>query len=122
MDTSPVTPYKISPSDGGIVDVIRPPIARIAAVNPFEYPFFSMSGPRIRLSIAASAVADPEIPPIRQDNNTDTCASPPRICPVARLQNLISLDVIPVSFIKFPASTKKGTANKEKDCVLDTIF
>ena len=65
METLPVVPYMIRPTPGGIVAVISEVNVRTFTENPLEYPLFIMSGPRSRASMAASAVAEPDTPPIR---------------------------------------------------------
>ena len=82
METFPTVPYVIRPTPGGIVAVMRAVKAITQPVKPFGYPCFIMSGPRTRASIAASAFAEPETPPIRVERTTLTCASPPFMCPV----------------------------------------
>ena len=76
----------------------------------------------MRASIAASATAEPETPPIRALSRMATCASPPRIQPVRTVDRRISRSVIPDSFIRWPANTNSGTASSGKDCVMLATF
>src|SRR3546814_19255384 len=68
----------------------------------------------MRASIAASATADPDTPPISVDSTMQTCASPPAIHETRTFEQAISRTVIPVRFIMCPASTKNGTARSGK--------
>ena len=63
--------------------------------------------------MAASAVAEPETPPIKVLITTDTCAIPPYILRVSIEASPNNLFVIPDSFIRLPAKIKKGTARNE---------
>jgi hypothetical protein len=45
--------------------------------------------------MAASALADPDTPPIMVLSTTFTCANPPTICPVSTSAICISLELIP---------------------------
>jgi hypothetical protein len=63
------------PIDGGIVAVISEPTAITAEENPREKPSRSIAGPRMRASIAASATAEPDTPPISAETTIATCAS-----------------------------------------------
>ena len=68
---------------GGMVAVISDPTAIAAAEKPFPYPFAIIVGPRMRASIAASATAEPDTPPMTVERTMATCASPPAIQPTA---------------------------------------
>jgi hypothetical protein len=70
----------------------------------------------MRACMAASATAEPDTPPIRVDRMIETWASPPAIQATATWENRNSRSVIPLSFIRWPASTKKGTASSGKLC------
>ena len=78
-----------------------------------EYPFSSMLGPRSRVSIQASAVAEPETPPIMVLITAETCAVPPHMRRVREDAKVRIRLVIPDSFISVPAKMKNGTARKE---------
>ncbi len=96
-------------------------ISELSAITPPVYPLVKpraiIVGPRMRASIAASATAAPEIPPIIALSTMLTWASPPTIQPVSVVAKEMSRLVIPVAFIRLPASTKNGTASSGKDCV-----
>ncbi len=79
METSPTVPYRMMPTPGGMVAVMRAVQLMTFAVYPFEYPRSIMSGPSTRASIEASAMAEPETPPMQVERTTLTCASPPCI-------------------------------------------
>ncbi len=51
-----------------------------------------------------------------------TCASPPAIQPTATEEKRKSRPVMPLSFIRCPASTKKGTASSGKLWLIVAIF
>lgn len=69
----------------------------------------------MRVSIAASAVAEPEMPPIMVLITTETCARPPYIRRVSmEAKSRIRL-VMPDSFIRLPAKMKNGTARNVYD-------
>ena len=70
----------------------------------------------MRASIAASATADPDTPPISVDSTMQTWASPPDIHDTRTLEQAISRQAMPVRFIMWPASTKNGTASSGKLC------
>jgi hypothetical protein len=72
--------------------------------------------------MAASAVADPDTPPIRVLITTEIWAVPPYIRRVRSRARLRSRSVIPDTFIKFPAKIKKGTAKNAKDWLWATII
>ncbi len=86
-------------------------------MNPREKPCRSIAGPRMRASIAASATAEPETPPISAETTIATCASPPVIQPVSARASEMIRSVIPDEFIRLPASTNSGTASSGNDCV-----
>ena len=46
----------------------------------------------------------------------------PYICPVRTFASLISLEVIPVLFIRFPAKINRGIASMVKDWVVERDF
>ena len=71
--------------------------------------------------MAASATAEPDTPPISAESTIATCASPPAIQPVSTVDSLISRDVIPASFIRWPANTNSGTASSGNDCVTEAM-
>ena len=114
MDTSPTVPKMIRPMLGGMVATIRPESPLMAAAQPLEYPKRSISGPRIRVSMAASAAAEPETPPISVLSRQETCPMLPHICPVQALQKRVSRLVIPQEFIRLPARIKSGIASMVK--------
>jgi hypothetical protein len=76
-----------------------------------------MAGPSRRDSIAASATAEPEMPPIRALRTIETWARPPIIQPVSRRAKISSRSVMPVMFIRLPARMKNGTASSGNDWV-----
>ena len=76
----------------------------------------------MRASIAASATAEPETPPISVESRIATCASPPAIQPTATSETFSRRSVMPLSFIRWPASTKKGTARSGKLWLIVAIF
>ena len=82
-----------------MVAVISEPTAITAEVKPREYPRAIRSGPRMRASIAASATAAPETPPISVESTIQTCASPPAIHETSVFEQPISRVVIPEWFI-----------------------
>ncbi len=84
-----------------------------ATMYPLLYPRFCISGPSRRVSIAASAVAEPEMPPIIVLMMTETCATPPHIRRVRAEANCRMRWVMPDSFISVPAKIKNGTARNE---------
>lgn len=71
-DTLAIKEYIIKFIPGGITGVIAEEAAVIAAENYLEYPLFVISGTNILHSMAASAFAEPDIPPIKVLNNTFT--------------------------------------------------
>ncbi len=73
----------------------------------------------MRACMAASAIAEPETPPMSVLRTTLTCASPPRICPVSTADRVMSLWVRPVSFMRFAAKMKSGIASSGKFCVCE---
>ena len=75
----------------------------------------------MRASIAASATAEPETPPISADTTIATCARPPVIQPVITLASEMMRSVMPDAFIRLPASTNSGTASSGNDCVADAM-
>ena len=87
--------YIINTIPGGIIGLTIEEAAVIAAENPFEYPLFTISGTRTLHCIAASALAEPEIPPIKTLNSILTWASPPVKCPVKTSAIPINLLLIP---------------------------
>ena len=109
------------PIDGGIVAVISEPTEITAELKPRENPLRSIAGPRMRASIAASATAEPETPPISADTTIATCARPPVIQPVSALASAMIRSVMPDEFIRLPASTNSGTASSGNDCVAVAI-
>ena len=80
---------------GGIIGVMQEEAAVIAAEKPLPYPRFSISGTSILHSIAASALAEPEQPPISMLSSTLICARPPGRCPVSASAKAISLSLMP---------------------------
>ena len=109
------------PIDGGIVAVISAPTAITALEKPREKPCLSIAGPRMRASIAASATAEPDTPPISAETTIATCARPPVIQPVITLASEMMRSVMPETFIRLPASTNSGTASSGNDCVADAM-
>jgi len=61
--------------------------------------------------MAASALEEPEQPPMNVDSTTLTCAMPPLMCPATCMESLIRRLVIPELFIKLPAKMNRGTAS-----------
>ena len=53
-----------------------------AVENSLSYPRFVISGTNTLLCMAASALAEPDNPPISVESTMFTCPSPPRRCPV----------------------------------------
>jgi hypothetical protein len=120
MDTWPTVPNRIKPIPGGMIGVINDVQTLTATVYPLEYPLRIISGPNMRVSMAQSAMHDPETPPIRVDRRTFTCARLPRICPTRTFDRSKSLRVIPAPFIRLPASINMGTARSAKFCDWET--
>ncbi len=89
-------------------------MVKTAAVYPFEYPSLTMSGPSILASMAASAMAEPDTPPINALRMTLTWARPPRMCPVNTEAKFISRWVSPVAFIRLAEKMSSGMANSGK--------
>lgn len=89
-------PYKIMAIPGGISGVIIEDTAVTTVEKDLENPTFSISGTIIFDSIAASAILEPDRPPIKVDRRIFTCASPPVIRPVRTEQKSMILDVTPV--------------------------
>ena len=58
--------------------------------NSRENPFFVISGTIILDSIAASAILEPDRPPMTVERRTLTCASPPGSLPVTTSQKSFS--------------------------------
>ena len=108
--------------DGGIVATISPDRQFTAAAQPGAYPRFVISGPKIRHSMAASATAEPDTPPIKVDSTTDTWPMEPYIWPVITLASFTKREVIPVLFIRLPAKMNSGIASMVKDWVVDRDF
>ena len=69
--------YKIIDIPGGINGVIMEDAAVTTAENSKEKPFLVISGTNILDSIAASAILEPDKPPITVESITFTCAKPP---------------------------------------------
>ena len=70
------------------LELVTTELAAVTTVeNPFEYPCFSICGTTVLESIAASALAEPERPPIIALISTLTCARPPRMWPTSRFTN-----------------------------------
>ena len=72
--------------------------------------------------MAASATAEPEMPPIRKLSTMEICASPPASQPTRTRENSTSRPAMPEAVITLPATTKKGIAINGNDCVAPTIF
>ncbi len=72
--------------------------------------------------MAASATAEPDTPPIRVDSRIATCAKPPDIQPTATIETFSRRSVMPLSFMRWPASTKNGTASSGKLWLIEAIF
>ena len=121
IDTLPRKPYRMRPIDGGIVAVISAPTAMTAHGEAAREALLEHRGPRMRASIAASATAEPDTPPISADTTIATCARPPVIQPVITLASEMMRSVMPETFIRLPASTNSGTASSGNDCVADAI-
>ena len=81
---------------GGIRGVIMEEVAVITVENSRLKPFFTISGTSILASMAASAMLEPDRPPIRVDSRMLTWARPPRIRPVTTSQKSIIREVTPV--------------------------
>ena len=60
---------------------------------------------------AASAVEEPETPPISVLVSTLTCPSPPRKWPTSVVASAMSFSVMPPTFIMPAASMKNGIAS-----------
>ena len=76
--------------------VIIEEAAVTTAEKGLEKPPRSISGTSIFASIAASANAEPDRPPISVESRTLTCARPPCILPVSTLQKSMMRRVTPV--------------------------
>ena len=72
--------------------------------------------------MAASATAEPDTPPIRVESRIATCAKPPDIQPTATIETFSRRSVMPLSFMRWPASTKNGTASSGKLWLIEAIF
>src|SRR5699024_3604289 len=96
IETFLIYPYKIKAIPGGIIGVIKEVAAVNVAENDLVYPFFSISGTNILDCIAASAILDPESPPISVLNMIFTCANVPGRRFATTCANLSILEVIPV--------------------------
>ena len=96
IETLAMQPYRIIAIPGGISGVIIAEAAVTTEENSFENPFFSISGTSILASIAASAMLEPDRPPIRVDSRTLTCARPPCMRPVMASQKPMMREVTPV--------------------------
>ena len=72
MDTLAITPYKIIAIPGGISGVIIEDAAVTTDENSRENPFLVISGTSIFDCIAASAILDPDRPPIIVESKTFT--------------------------------------------------
>ena len=75
----------------------------------------------MRACIAASAIAEPETPPINVASRIDTCASPPFRRPASTVARLSSSRVMPEWLRKLPAMMKSGIASSAKFCVCETV-
>jgi hypothetical protein len=75
----------------------------------------------MRACIAASAMADPDTPPISVARRIETCARPPLSRPASTVARLRSSRVIPEWLRKLPAMMKSGMASSAKFCVCDTV-
>lgn len=75
---------------------IRAEEAVTAAEKARSKPRFSISGTSILHCMAASALEEPQRPPIRVERRTFTWARPPHIWPTQRSANFIMREVMPV--------------------------
>jgi hypothetical protein len=75
----------------------------------------------MRACIAASAMADPDTPPMSVARRIETCARPPLRRPASTLARLRSSRVMPEWLRKLPAMMKSGIASSAKFCVCDTV-
>ncbi len=71
--------------------------------------------------MAASAMHDPETPPMRVERMTFTWAREPRMCPTRTFARSNSRPVIPEPLSRFPAKMNSGTASRAKFWVWDTV-
>jgi hypothetical protein len=95
---------------GGIIEDIQDVTKVIPEAYFRGYLYLTISWISIMPMPAASAVADPDIPPNIIDPTTFTAPSPPRIPPQAAFAKSKILLAIPPLAIMFPASIKKGMA------------
>ena len=70
--------------------------------------------------MAASAVDEPETPPMSVDMTTLVWAIPPYMWRVTIAASPRSLSVIPHRFIRFPANMNSGTASRLTLCIWDS--
>ena len=96
IDTLAIQPYRIRPIPGGISGVIIEDAAVTTVEKDLLIPFFSISGTSIFASIAASASADPDSPPISVESRILTWLRPPYMRPVSTEQKSMMRLVTPV--------------------------
>ena len=111
----------IMPSPGGTIGVSSEPKESTPAAKPRDMPARSMSWPSMRVCMAASAIAEPETPPISTASASDTCASPPFSRPVSTEASRRSCSVMPDLLRKLPAMMNNGTASRVKFWVCETV-
>jgi hypothetical protein len=75
----------------------------------------------MRACIAASAIAEPDTPPISVASRTETWARPPFSRPASTVASASSSRVMPEWLRKLPAMMKSGIASSAKFCVCDTV-
>jgi len=71
--------------------------------------------------MTASALAEPDTPPMRVLRMTLTWARLPAMCPTRTLDSFTSREVMPVAFMRFPAKMKRGMARSVKLWVWATM-
>ena len=89
-------PYRIIAMPGGISGVIMEEAAVTTEENSREKPFFVISGTIILDSMAASAMLEPDRPPMTVESRTLTCARPPGRWAVTTSQKSMIRFVTPV--------------------------
>jgi hypothetical protein len=99
---------------GGIINPVVAEVMFTAAPNSFEYPSFSISGPKILPMAEAEAMAEPAMAPINMAEITLIRARPPGNEPTSVFAKAMSLWAIPPLFINSPDSIKKGMASSAK--------
>ncbi len=107
--------YIIIRPEGGMIGAKIPADAITAAEIPLGYFKSFIAGISIEPRAEASATAEPEPPESITDASTQTCAKPPRKCPIKDSAKRTILTVTPPADISSPAKTKKGRAIRAKE-------